>query len=101
MIITIYISRTIPETGKRAVRVMAKGNKRGSAEKMAKGSGNGKPTSKELTLDILAVTLMDALALVGVISVIPYAKDDLVGAIAAMLMFAVLGVAYSGVVERS
>ena len=61
-------------------------------------SGNSKPAKKELMLDILATVLLDALALAGIILVIPYAQDDSVGTIAVMLIFVVLGASYTGIV---
>jgi hypothetical protein len=57
-----------------------------------------KPTKPELALDILGTAIIDALALAGIVSVIPYTADDLVGAIAVMLILSALGVAYTGVV---
>ena len=61
-------------------------------------NGNSKPAKKELMLDILATVLLDALALAGIILVIPYAQDDTVGTIAVMLIFVVLGASYTGIV---
>lgn len=58
----------------------------------------GKPTKLELVLDILATTIMDTLVLAGIVSVVPYTSDDLVGAIAAMVVFLALGIAYTWVV---
>ena len=53
-----------------------------------------------MLLDWAATVLLDALALAGIISIIPHAKDDLVGTVAVILAFALLGVAYTGVVIR-
>ncbi len=65
---------------------------------MAKGNGSNIPTNRELALDILATILMDAFALAGIILIIPYSEGNLVGAIAVMLIFTVLGVLYTGAV---
>ena len=57
-----------------------------------------KLTKKELALDILATTLMDALALAGIVSVVPQAEHDLSGTIAVILIFVFLGAVYTGIV---
>ena len=65
---------------------------------MGKENDESKSEKRELALDILATTLMDVFALAGIVSVIPYTSENLIGAISLMLIFAILGVAYTGVV---
>ncbi len=53
---------------------------------------------KEVVLGILATALMDALALAGIILMVPHAHEDPIGTVAVILIFAIWGAAYMGVV---
>ena len=65
---------------------------------------SNKSSKKDLTLDVIGTVLLDVLALVGIVLVIiqtftiPHTASELVGNVAIILIFLVLGAAYTIVV---